>query len=628
MNEYPPERKERNFALVGFLVSLLIAVYTTIVGAPSPVMYAITMAFGFYMVASRKFNYPIHYHLETVNGRTLFWILLLLFIWAAFLTILSAFSTVYAPPVAYYVGMATMASLVAVQIITYPQVKSRGTVYIAICEIAVISLFLRFIQFFKYPYFVGIDPWLHAVFINDAVGAGHVDPLYSYANFPTFPMANIGVMLFTGVGDKLAFAITSGIPETLIAPICVYLIGKKLFNERVALMAMILFSTATYSICWGNWVIPMSLGIVFFLASVYLLFVHSEEKKFGLCMNIVAAIIFMGLILLHTVSAFIFLVALVVAYISKIIYDVIYQEKRFLKVADQYTLQERMNAVASLPILVFYGAALILWWWYSGFLRNAINLINRAFIRSSSVQIHTYTPYIMNILGTLGLSLLMALTIIGILRVTNNRLNNKYRFSLAAVSIGIIAIPFLSRFGVFKSVLPYRWMVFAEATCSIFAAFALLGTIVKEFRKSSAAIMAVLVFVIVFLSTTATNAYDGSSIYSQGENRVALIDSEVAALIDLNNNHETRVYSDLNYMDFAVYSWYEDLYPWLKGGEAKSETAMVFLREYIKENQNPYVLSYEEVIDLNGYGLEKGLYDLGLSSIYDSGTIDVYYYKK
>jgi hypothetical protein len=287
----------------------------------------------------------------------------------------------YEIPIWFYITIAIMSAITAVQIVLYPKEWKINAVPVIMGMCIAISLLLRFVLFVKYPYFAGVDTWAHAFFIDDLVRTGHVLDSYSYAKYPIYPMINAGVMMFTGFDVKIAYALTTGIAESVLAPILVYHIGKQIFNERVALLSMLIFSTATFSIQWGIQMIPMSLGLVIFLASLYALLVTDVGKKPSIKGLVLISVLLASLILVHMIASFAYLIALLAIIIAGHMYKLIYKSRsknaRIIQYPSGEKQMERQKPLASIYIFVGYAIGFFAWANYTGAIHyfwDAVNL--------------------------------------------------------------------------------------------------------------------------------------------------------------------------------------------------------------------------------------------------------------
>lgn len=182
---------------------------------------------------------------------------------------------------------------------------------VVLVQIVGLAAAVRFAAFDTTAGLVGIDVWLHVPHFTRAILADHSLQAMGTTKYVMAPFYHLVVAVgtwFAGVPPRVALLLTIGLVMPLI-PVLVYLTADLLMARRWALFAAAMFAFSDAVIRWGIHLIPTSLGLVFFLSSLYLI-VRATQLRTGLGETVLLVLGFVAIALTHQVSSFIMLVFL------------------------------------------------------------------------------------------------------------------------------------------------------------------------------------------------------------------------------------------------------------------------------------------------------------------------------
>lgn len=182
-------------------------------------------------------------------------------------------------PLGYFILMAAFAGIVFVQILGMTNHSSwqKG---IILGELILLALNFIWSITLKYPlYFGGTDILPHLYFIDSILQSSHVtNAMGSYQYFPLYHIFLASGVEVLGLGLRDAFFILVALaymPAILFA----YLIFKSITgNERLSLIACLLFSVSGEFIFYGGYMVARALAFVLFMIIFYLLFRQPRSK--------------------------------------------------------------------------------------------------------------------------------------------------------------------------------------------------------------------------------------------------------------------------------------------------------------------------------------------------------------
>lgn len=180
-----------------------------------------------------------------------------------------------------------------------------GRTPIALLLVFVAGLTTRITALYASSEYVGIDIYFHTKLIQSIVGEGTLKGFattkYFYAPFYHIQAAQ-GQLLFD-VGTKDALTFTTMLSVIIIPALVVFLVTKRFWSRKIALLASLLYTGSDEAINWGVRLIPSSLGIAFFsisLLSLLLYYVKGDKRIFVVFVGAIAALMHT-----HQISLFI-----------------------------------------------------------------------------------------------------------------------------------------------------------------------------------------------------------------------------------------------------------------------------------------------------------------------------------
>jgi hypothetical protein len=184
---------------------------------------------------------------------------------------------------------------------------------IILIEIVAVMLVVRMTALFSGPGYVGADIWVHGpVWVDGIAASQSLEPLAEskYLLAPFYHVLGALGALVTG-SARTGIYLTVALVVPLSA-LFVYGIGALFVPSRWALAATALYAFADQFVRWGIHVIPTSLGLAFFLATLYCILkvLYTDADRW-----VVAALFLFSLavVFTHQVSTAIMLVTLAVA---------------------------------------------------------------------------------------------------------------------------------------------------------------------------------------------------------------------------------------------------------------------------------------------------------------------------
>jgi len=537
----------------------------------------------------------------------------------------------YTRPLGYFVALAAMAAILAVEILFLPPRKSAT--YFILFKIVLISLSLVWSQLLIYPSIVGRDPWWHQMFTLKILDAGYIPSGYYYSRLPAMHLVIGGTSLITGLGYKMAAMLSVSLLQVVCNTLFIFLLGKFVHSTKVGLLAALLLGVANWHIWFAYWAIPNTMGVVFIPIIIYLLFKLRQEKpKTSICLSTLFIAV---LILTHTIAA----AMLVMTLFSIWLGFELYRRLRY-----QAAERARIFLVAA---LVLAGAGLSYWAFFlEHIMRDLSRLVEQVRVEflaiflpgaTSSVQpsplevaaaqyMNLTVPFSERLFNSLGFSLFCAFALIGAFAMLSRGMRNRYGFALViAGSIIPVVNLFSTAVGFF---LADRWYYFLQVLLAIpvGVAFLQLGSLPGK-KIASACLIGIIVFALSFLMVMSPQANeDNRTFFPDTIVRHGFAQSELAAMNTAAHIYDGRIASDKIY-------WYLENLPNL-GGRILEISNQLYSRDFT-DSQDMLVLIRKEIVAnpflvtgaLVGYTFRldydprEALTEQGFSQVYNSGSV-------
>jgi hypothetical protein len=495
---------------------------------------------------------------------------------------------------------------------------TRIKIWVILFEIILIGLSLELTQSLLFPNVGGFDAWTHEGIVTNLLILAHIPANQSYSNLPIFHLVVGQTLLTTGLNYKFSAFFSVSFLQILCDVLFMFIIIRKVFNDKVGLIACLLLMTISYHIYFGDIAIPNTLGATLVLPILFLLF--EKEKKYSI---IILCLIFMGcLILTHTVSTMCLIIILIISWLGYHVYNS--QRINGIKINLKYL---------SFGVIALFTIASFSWWIYqSGSISSLVINIKNMFISTAliSPSILVNPSVTDQIVNQSGILLFFALSFPGIFYMVSKFGNDK-SFIFALISALLLGIIVLSMLLGNSTLLGDRWLYFGSIFLSIPVAVTLV-IIFNTTKKSYVSILLISMIsgsMILLMIINPVANYDGNS----QEVRPFFYQSELTAFKTLIDKSTLNIASD-HYSIMPVINLY-----------GKSTSEFVELDQYFK-SKNYYELKGDLIVirheimqdsfySQNGspepslnYNMDNTLNQQYYSCIYENNTVSAYIFNK
>lgn len=468
----------------------------------------------------------------------------IIFVITLSLMIYITWSNLYYTPPYYFILLLVAAGSIVIDAFALDETK-RLQIFITLFKIIILSLTLYLSLYHEFPRILGIDAWWHNFWTQDIINNGHVTigefGSNDYYLFPVFHIWSAIIQMVTSVSTYNAIFLGTTV-MIAISSLFVFLIGEKLVNVKVGILAALVLPLTDQFIGRGSAIIAMSLAFCFFPALLYLILAH-DKKRFS---DILLAILFsVTLILTHTVGALVTLISLIVIYIAMTLF----------KGADKLHIS---HSLVSPTLVTFFGLLMIFRWMQphpvtsSFFDANLSNLVET--FQSAARFVMTGAATVRNVAAAVtvfndgGYILLLALGVIGALTYINFKNRTRPAMAVVTLTAFLIFIPQISDIFSITNILPERWYIFLYVVLSITAVsglFRISGTVPGNIGKIS--VILLMVLAIIFMMTTNRNSNCVSPMVFNLAERNGYTQSEQDAVNTLCDIGSGRPTTDVHY---------------------------------------------------------------------------------
>jgi len=522
----------------------------------------------------------------------------------------------YTRPLGYFIAIALMASVAAVEILILPCRKWCS--HFALFKIVLIGLSLEFSQLSLYPSILGKDPWWHQMFTLKILNLRYIPEGSDYSQLPLMHLMVGLTSLVTGLNFKMATMLSVSLPQVLCDVLFTFLLGSFLFNNKVGLLGGLLLSVADTHIKMGHSPIPTTMATVFIPFILYLVLKLRREKPH---IGISLAIFLMGsLILTHTVTAMCMTVLLFLFWAGLKVYNWAYHG---------------WKKPITLTIFSLFSVAMFSWWTYaSGHLRQFAELIKYGFsmeyfrripMPEEVIQYAYNVPFSEQLLQIMGLLIFTTVSFIGCLCMVSRRFRNSYRFATAMGGVTITAINFLAEISG-RSIILDRWWYFSEILLALplALAFLLFCSIVKK-KLWKSVLLATLTFSLSFLTILTPLAnFDNRTFSPNTLIRFAFTKSELDAVEAVSSMQNRTMGVDTYYSDlrWSAYPMEDISWEIYMRNYSNCQDMFILIREDIV-NYPLHMISYTYKLH---YDPRETLTIQGFSKVYDCGSVSGFVY--
>lgn len=544
--------------------------------------------------------------------------------------------------IVYFISISLCAMLLSNSIIS---LNCKKDILIERIKIILLSFNLIYSIYCSYSFVALSDSLRHAKMNHLLSLTGNINILWDKETF--FPLMHIEVgiseiLLNLGIKDATNIAV---IVPFVISFLCVYLVGRKFFSEKVGMLAMLILTLTDYAIAWGSTPQTTTFGATLYFYMMFILSIlfysntidNIKAKKSAWVLMLLIFII--SLILTHAVSSFIFLISLFGLLFGQLLYRYIYKEYstpllcNLMLVTTVGLIQHWMVALYRKGGNSFFEQIIL-------FLVNNVSKYSGVLNRPESLVEYAtmLPPFYERFVNLLGLSILLFLSIIGGLYWISHKYKNQMFFSIIFCEIFLMGLTFGFPFMGIRNIIPDRWFLFEYFFLSLMAAFT-IAIIINNFNNPYKKIIfiSILFFSFCFFMSASTISNTDSplwlenstpSIFFTENEKVAMetltkVSSDLISdfqyghtFLEINQNYEDGVIlkeSQIDSLDNRVFVW--------RSYTLKSPSRTI--RELSTNYTNISYVKLQYVPQVLGLDLFKKLQKYG--NIYNNGDVLAYY---
>jgi hypothetical protein len=533
----------------------------------------------------------------------------------------------YTRPLSWFVALAAMAAVLAIEVLFLPSRKSA--VYFALFKIIVIGLSLAWSQLLIYPSLVGADPWYHQMFTLKILDAGHIPPGFQqYSQLPGMHLMIGGAMLITGLDYKMATMCSVSLLQVVCNIMFIFLLGKFIHSTKAGLLAALALGIANWHILSAYWTVPNDMAVIFIPIIIYLLFKLRQEKpKVSICLSV---LFIAAVILTHTIAT---VMLVIVMFLIWLAFE-LYRRLRY-QAAERAWVFLAVALVLTAAGLTFWARDYFIWSNLRGLVRAFEAALLRGFtplpgnltpLQAAVVQYQTrVVPVSEQLFNQLGLFSFFGLALVGSFAMLGRNLRNRYGFALVIVSLLLLAANFLV-------ILPFQgWLVprfnhLLQILLAIPLGTAFLRLTGLPSRKiASACLIGTIVFALSFFMVMSPQLNrDNRTLSPNTIVRYAFTESELQAFDTVSTFYDGKIGID----GYAVSPLQLSLAP---NNEISSIDDQLFSGNY-DDCQDMLVLIRKEVVvnpweisNLGAFRLDydprQALTEQGFSKVYDCSSV-------
>lgn len=533
-------------------------------------------------------------------------------------------------PFLYFVIIALSAGFLALSILN---IKSKIDTALQIVKIFMISFNLKYSLFLSFSG-TGVDYWEHLIENKNLIQYGFIQILSGKEQF--FPLMHIQVAIHrivtnTSIIDATNFAIL--IP-LVISSICVFFVARKLFDVKIALLAMLIVNVTDFHTYWGSAPQTTTFGICLFYFLIFIIFQIASSTRNQVPWYIILIIFIPTLVLAHAVSSFIFLTTIGGIFVGSCVYKNFYDN--------------HATIIPSILAFLLYGVILIQHWIIalynamggSSFFEVIVSSLNyyvtehAEFLnRPETVAeyIISLPPFIEQVADTTGIALLMFFAAIGCLFWLSKKNRNQFPFSMLTCTILLLVITFgFPLFGI-RNIIPTRWFAFMYFFLSIMAAWAVYFLLIRipnlRLRMVGSVII---IFSLTFFMTASTISNLDSPIWLKESTISTSYTVQELKGAETLSHFSNETFSDSRFGSSILGGYYGSQQDSLNSRDLSNRTGSIFIWRTYMENSPIRMLTtlkgyYKPVVSDVVLGPEY-LEELErMQKVYENGDVRGYY---
>ena len=409
-----------------------------------------------YLLFRKKLVYPTELNIQPNRHLTL--VLNIIFVLLFTCSIYVLHTNIFRPPI-YFILISLCSAILAVEVLLYNQLK-KYHLYILLFEICLVAVNLRAGIYLNYGGMIGVDPWGLRLFVADIINNGAVESKFGqYSIFVIMQIYSAIASLICGVSSKIGMFVAVTLP-TIFCSILIFLIARKLFDEKIGLIAMLIYGFCDFSIAYSIQICAWSFGIPLYIVTLYLLIV--DKKAINKYRSYFLFLFFALLILTHPVPTTILVIPLITLFVS--------------------TKLWKSKNVVSHTLVISYITGILSYWIYASYTigdnakRTFFNTIAgplyRSLVTEAAVLHRTETIelttgatatatataqlFFESILNILGFSLVVLFGLVGGLILLSEKKRDTLKLSLIPITLVLFAFPFVFGFFGIRNIMNYR----------------------------------------------------------------------------------------------------------------------------------------------------------------------------
>ncbi|WP_301664835.1 glycosyltransferase family 39 protein [Methanoculleus frigidifontis] len=387
-------------------------------------------------------------------------------------------------PVLYFALITFCAGLLALSIIS---IECRTELVRQLLKILLIS----FNQILSIHYFTGgsgVDYWVHMEMNRLLSQIGDISVLYGKESF--YPLMHIHtavnqIVMDVPIRDATGFGI---IIPLVASSICVFLLGRSLFDEKVGLLAMLIVNISDFQIRYGVSPGTVSFGLCLFFFFVYLVFklIIIAKQRERIKWLILVFVFIPVLILSHAHSSFVALLTLCAVVSGVLIYRKVFDIKTVLPIA-------LIPIIFVIELLQHWFVAIYGMKGERSFFEVILQTLEDAIVnkagflnRPEAATVETSTgeyvntlalpPFLEQVADVMGLTLVIFFAIIGCLFWLSSSQRSTVKFSMVLGAAILLGFTFLFPLLGIRNIMPLRWFAFIYFFLSLMTAYAVIKT--------------------------------------------------------------------------------------------------------------------------------------------------------
>jgi len=453
----------------------------------------------------RLFNTNESFHF--VPTKKLIYVNDIIFFLTVSLSVWLLFDNLYHRPLFYFLLVTVACSSIALEILY----SNEKWVSLILIKILLVGITIYGGVYYQFPNDIsGLDTKFHNSLVKEVIENGYVIPNQPYTSFPLFHILTSSTSILTSlnVHSSIFISITFLLA---FSTLFIFLLGQKLINTRVGLLASLLFIFGDQIILFSIWAIPQVLAFVFFIIILYLFIISTHSS---LHRRIIIIFLFFVVILTHTIGGFAILVITLSLFTWKKIYKMFYNLQN-----DKFTI--------FLSTFIVFATILSGYWMYTfqcstcnSFFDAELHALLNGLMQDITIGAGShYIPikmqddetcgYFEYILTYLGYLIFLAIGIIGTYIWFRDK--NIFKSSLCFSMIIVFAIIYGFSYMGLRTVIPDRWFIYTYVILALTSAVGIFKLVSLSNKK----LINIFIFIIItavlcffMISTTTSNYHD------------------------------------------------------------------------------------------------------------------------